>query len=221
MSAVLIIDDEAAIRHLLRRALEREGHRVLEAATAREGLALITRDEVQLVLLDLGLPDRDGLELVQPTKAAGAALLVISAREETADKVAALDLGADDYVTKPFDTLELRARIRAALRHGAVTAGGALTCGALEIDPEARRVTMRGMEVHLAPKEFALLAELARHAGKVVTHAQLLRRVWGPAHEDDIEYLRVTIRAIRRKLGEEAETSLIRNEPAVGYRLVA
>ena len=219
---VLIVDDETQIRLLLRRALEREGHAVIEAADARQALAALIRPPA-VVLLDLGLPDRDGLELVEVIRRAGAALVVVSARETVADKVAALDLGADDYVTKPFDTLEVMARVRTAQRHHA--AGGAhepsVRCGDLAIDFAARRVTLRGAEVHLAPKEYAVLRELARHPGKVLTHAQLLRTVWGPAQADSIEYLRVTVRAIRRKLGEEADRSIIRNEPAIGYRLVA
>ena len=219
---VLIVDDETQIRLLLRRALEREGHIVIEAADAREALGSLARRPA-VVLLDLGLPDRDGLELVEAIRRAGAALVVVSARETVADKVAALDLGADDYVTKPFDTLEVAARVRAALRHH--TRKGAdepvVRCGDFTIDFAARRATMRGLEVHLAPKEYAVLSELARHSGKVLTHAQLLRTVWGPAHLGSIEYLRVTVRAIRRKLGEEADSSIIRNEPAIGYRLIA
>ncbi|HEY6869464.1 MAG TPA: response regulator transcription factor [Novosphingobium sp.] len=219
--SVLVVDDEPQIRLLLRRALERDGYAVLEAGDARQARAALGR-EPALVLLDLGLPDRDGLELIPAIRQAGAALVVVSARDGTTEKVAALDLGADDYVTKPFDTLEVLARIRTALRHhaGPATDLETLNCGALTVDLARRRVTMHGAEVHLAPKEYAVLAELARNAGRVLTHASLLRTVWGPAHGDNIEYLRVTIRAIRRKLGEEPESSVIRNEPAVGYRLL-
>lgn len=219
---VLIVDDETQIRLLLRRALEREGHIVIEAADARQALAALARQPA-VVLLDLGLPDRDGLELVEAIRRSGAALVVVSAREGVADKVAALDLGADDYVIKPFDTLEVAARVRAAMRHHGHEGANepVVRCGDLAIDFAARRVSMRGVEVHLAPREYAVLSELARHPGKVLTHAQLLRTVWGPAHLDSIEYLRVTVRAIRRKLGEEADNSIIRNEPAIGYRLVA
>jgi len=220
--AVLVIEDEAEIRLLLRRALERDGYRVDEAATATAARQALRRKVPKLVLLDLGLPDADGLELMLLLKAAGAGVVVVSAREATEEKVAALDLGADDYITKPFDTQEILARVRTALRHRTATSGnGIVKCGELLVDLGARRVVMRGQDVHLAPKEYAVLAELARHAGKVLTHAQLLRTVWGPAHSADIEYLRVTIRAIRRKLGEEPQTSVIRNEPAVGYRLIA
>ena len=222
MARVLIVEDDPAIRLLLRRSLERSEHSVTEAADARTALAALVRECPDLVLLDLGLPDRDGLELIPAIKASGAALLVVSAREATAEKVAALDLGADDYITKPFDAEELRARVRTALRHraGSQPPPSQIKCGDMLVDLDARRVTMKGQDVHLAPKEFGVLAELGRNAGKVLTHSHLLRTVWGPAHLDDIEYLRVTIRAIRRKLGEEPQTSVIRNEPAVGYRLV-
>ena len=220
---ILVVDDEPAIRRLLGRALERAGYRVSEAASAAEALNALRIDQPEAVLLDLGLPDRDGLELVTPCKAAGAALVVISARDATTEKVAALDLGADDYVTKPFDTEEVLARVRTALRHRLTIGVPAATvrAGDLEIDLAARLVRKAGAEVHLAPKEYGFLAELARHAGKVITHAQLLRTVWGPAHERDVEYLRVAVRAVRRKLGESPETSVIRNEPGIGYRLQA
>ena len=219
---VLVIEDEAPIRLLLRRALEREGYRVEEAADAGEAGLAMRRRAPALVLLDLGLPDRDGLELVPLLKAVGAGVVVLSARDATVEKVTALDLGADDYVTKPFDTQEVLARLRTALRHARKNAAdGLVSCGDLLVDMDVRQVTMRGQAVHLAPKEYAVLAELARNAGKVLTHAHLLRTVWGPAHVDDIDYLRVTIRAIRLKLGEDPQTSVIRNEPAVGYRLIA
>lgn len=218
---VLVIEDESGIRLLLRRALERAGYQVDEAASGREARQALRRRPPDLVLLDLGLPDGDGLELMPLLKAAGAAVVVVSAREATEEKVAALDLGADDYMTKPFDTQEVLARLRTALRHARKdTAHGLVSCGDLLVDMDARQVVMRGDAIHLAPKEYAVLAELARNAGKVLTHAHLLRTVWGPAHVGDIDYLRVTIRAIRRKLGEEPQTSVIRNEPAVGYRLV-
>lgn len=219
-TAILIVDDERQIRLLLRRALERAGYAVAEAGDARQARAALDRRPA-LVLLDLGLPDRDGLELIPAIRQAGAALVVVSARDGTTEKVVALDLGADDYVTKPFDTLEVLARVRTALRHHARPAADqeTVTCGGLNVDLARRLVTMHGTAVHLAPKEYAVLAELARNVGRVLTHASLLRTVWGPAHGDDIEYLRVTIRAIRRKLGEEPERSVIRNEPAVGYRL--
>ena len=220
--SVLVVEDDAAIRRLLHAALVRAGHQVVQAADGRAALAALAIDKPEAVLLDLGLPDRDGLELVPLIKAAGAALLIISARDDTADKVAALDLGADDYVTKPFDSEEVLARLRTALRHrlGAQTQAPVVRIGAVEIDLAARRVTRCGEEVHLAPKEYGVLVELARHPGRVITHAQLLRAVWGAGHEHDVEYLRVAARGIRRKLEDDpAAPTLLRNEPGVGYRL--
>lgn len=222
-SSVLIVDDEPAIRRLLAAGLTRAGYRVAEAGSARGALSAMPIDKPDAVLLDLGLPDRDGLELVPLIKAAGAALLVISARDETAQKVAALDLGADDYVTKPFDTEEVLARVRTALRHRLSAEAESLlvTVGDIEIDLDARIVRRAGEEVHLTPKEFGFLAMLARHPGRVVTHTQLLVSVWGPGHERDVEYLRVAARGVRRKLeGVQVDDSIIRNEPGVGYRLL-
>lgn len=220
--SVLIVDDEPAIRLLLRRALERDGHTIVEAADARAALAALAIDKPALVLLDLGLPDRDGLELIPLLRAGGAAVLVVSARETTGEKVAALDLGADDYVTKPFDSEEVLARVRSAKRRHepAPARSGPLLIGGLTIDLERRQVLRDGSEVHLWPKEYALLELLARVPGKVVTHAQLLRSIWGPAHERDLEYLRVAARGLRLKLeANPAFPRLIINEPAVGYRL--
>ena len=219
---VLVIDDEAAIRAILRDALEPAGYRVIEAGDAAVALAAAHDETPHVVLLDLGLPDRDGLDLIAPLRKAGATVLVVSARDATAQKVAALDRGADDYVTKPFDTDEVLARVRTALRHRASPdmLAAALRFDDVEIDLAARVVRKGAAEVHLAPKEFALLAELAANAGKVVTHAHLLRTIWGPGHETDVEYLRVAARGIRRKLEGETDTpSRIRNEPGVGYRL--
>ena len=219
---LLVVDDEAAIRRLLGAGLVRAGYRVVEAGSAREALSAIQIDKPDAVLLDLGLPDRDGLELVPLIKAAGPAVLVVSARDATEQKVAALDLGADDYVTKPFDTEEVLARIRTALRHrlSAEVEAPVIQIGDVEIDLSARLVRRAGEEVHLTPKEFGFLAELAKHPGRVVTHLQLLRNVWGPGHEQDVEYLRVAARGVRKKLeGEGSDISLIRNEPGVGYRL--
>ncbi len=218
---ILIVDDEPAIRHLLRASLTRAGYRTVEAGDARAALAALGIDRPAAVLLDLGLPDRDGLELIPLIKPA-AAVLVISARGATADKVNALDLGADDYITKPFDSEEVLARIRTALRHRlGAEAGAVVQMGDVAIDLAARRITRAGAEVHLAPKEYALLAALARHPGRVITHAQLLREVWGAGHEHDIEYLRVAARGIRKKLEDDpARPVLLRNEPGVGYRLM-
>ncbi|NIJ19093.1 two-component system KDP operon response regulator KdpE [Sphingomonas naasensis] len=220
---ILVVDDEPAIRRLLGASLKRAGYRVVEAGNAREALTGLQIDKPEAVLLDLGLPDRDGLELVPLVKAMGAALLVVSARDATGEKVTALDLGADDYITKPFDTEEVLARVRTALRHrlSAETAAPVLRVGDIKIDLAARLIRRGGEEVHLTPKEFGFLAELAKHPGRVVTHAQLLRNVWGPGHEGDVEYLRVAARGVRRKLEGETPSGLIRNEPGVGYRLMA
>jgi two-component system KDP operon response regulator KdpE len=220
--SVLVVEDDAAIRRLLHAALTRSGYQVIEAADARAALASLAIDKPEAVLLDLGLPDRDGLELVPLIKAAGVALIVVSARGDTEQKVAALDLGADDYVIKPFDSEELHARLRTALRHrlAATTRSEKVVLGDVTIDLSARLVTRSGEEVHLTPKEYGMIVELAKHPGRVITHAQLLRAVWGPGHEHDVEYLRVAARGIRRKLEVDPATPmLLRNEPGVGYRL--
>jgi len=220
---IMVIEDDPAIRRLLRVTLERAGHAVAEAATAREGLSLLAIEKPQVVLLDLGLPDRDGLELVQLIKSqAQATLIVVSARESTSEKVAALDLGADDYLTKPFDTEELLARVRAGLRHRLDSQGAEhrVEAGDVLIDLDKRRVTRAGEEVHLAPKEYGVLALLAQRPDRVLSHAQILRDVWGPAQADRVEYLRIVVRALRQKLeADPARPALIVNELGVGYRL--
>lgn len=218
---VVIVDDEAAIRRLLRSALERAGYQVIEAATAREAQNALDIDRPDAVLLDLGLPDRDGIELVPVVAKSGAALLVISAREATGEKIAALDLGADDYVTKPFDTDEVLARLRRALRQRVTGSSDAtISIDGLEIDLLARRVRRNGEDIHLTPKEYAVLAELAKYPGRVLTHAQILRAVWGQAHERHVEYLRVTARGLRTKVEHDpASPRIIKTEPAIGYRL--
>ena len=220
---ILIVDDEAAIRRLVRGAAERAGHAVDEAATAAGALTAARREGCELVLLDLGLPDRDGLELVPLLKAMDRAVVVLTARDATAEKVAALDLGADDYVVKPFDTEELLARVRTALRHRSHNANdtGIVEVGSLRIDLLAHQVTRDDKEAHLTRKEFAVLAELARHADRVVTHTHLLRAGWVDAHLNDVEYLRVTMRGLRMKLEiDPATPTILRNEPGVGYRLI-
>jgi len=220
---ILIVDDEAAIRRLVRGAVERAGDTVSEAATAAEALIAARREGCVLVLLDLGLPDRDGLELIPLIKAMDRAVIVLTARDATGEKVAALDLGADDYVVKPFDTEELLARIRVALRHrsGSDAGEGVVQGDDLIIDLVRRRVEKQGSEISLTRKEYAVLAELARYPGRVITHANLLRAVWGEAHIEDVEYLRVTMRGLRSKVEDDASSpKLLRNEPGVGYRLV-
>jgi two-component system KDP operon response regulator KdpE len=222
---ILVVDDEAQIRTLLKVTLGRAGYAVAEAADARQALSAKVIDKPDLVLLDLGLPDRDGLELVEALRAEPrSALIVISARDHTEQKVAALDLGADDYVTKPFDTEELLARVRASLRQRLASDSERqlVEAGAVAIDLLARSVRRNGTEVHVTPKEWNLLAELAKHPGRVLTHEMLLRTVWGPAHVGQTEYLRVAIRSLRQKLeNEPAQPKLIVNEPGVGYRLLA
>lgn len=219
MATVLVVDDEAAIRRLVRGTLTRAGFDVVEADTARAALSALAIDKPDLVLLDLGLPDRDGLELI-PLIKGRAALIVVSARDQTGEKVAALDLGADDFVTKPFDSDELLARIRTSLRHRLASEAKSeiVTLGPVTIDLALRRVRRGDDEVRLTPKEYVFLAELAKHPGRVLTHRQLLRAGWGPAHDDDVEYLRVVVRSLRAKLGPEGMT-LIRSELGVGYRL--
>ena len=220
---VLVVDDEPHIRRLLRTALVRADFDVIEAGDAREALSALAAQSPQVVLLDLGLPDRDGLELVPLIKQrSSATLLVVSAREATEQKVTALDLGADDYVTKPFDTDELLARVRAALRHRVTAQGGssAVRVSDVEIDLVRRRIFKAGIEVHLTPKEYGVIEALARFPGRVITHAQLLKSVWTHEVEHHVEYLRVVVRNIRQKLEDDPQQPrLIVNEMGVGYRL--
>lgn len=222
---ILVVEDDAHIRRLLTATMQRAGHAVVEAADARQALALLDIEKPDVVLLDLGLPDRDGLELIEPFRLRSTAtLIIVSARDDSREKVAALDLGADDYMTKPFDTDELLARIRAALRHQRAAAAGeevsVVEAGAVRIDLDHRRVFRDGVEVHLTPKEYAVLAELARRADRVLSHAQLLKSVWGSAHVDRVEYLRIAVRGLRQKLeADPSQPKLIINELAVGYRL--
>jgi two-component system KDP operon response regulator KdpE len=222
---VLVVDDEPQIRTLLKATLTRAGYAVVEAASGREALSARDIDKPDLVLLDLGLPDRDGLELVTLLRQEPrAALIVVSARDQTDQKVAALDLGADDYVTKPFDTEELLARVRASLRQRLASEAEkqVVDVGSVTIDLLERIVRRCGEEVHLTPKEWDLLNELAKHPGRVLTHESLLRSVWGPAQVGQTEYLRVAIRALRQKLEDTpSQPKLIVNEPGVGYRLLA
>jgi len=225
--AVLVVDDEPAIRRFLHAGLTRADYHVVEAGSAREALFAIQVEKPDVVLLDLGLPDRDGLELINLIKQAGIkqggiAVIVVSARDATDQKVAALDLGADDYVSKPFDSEEVLARIRTALRHQlrSQTQTAVVRFGNVEVDLSARIVRRGDNEVHFTPKEYEFLAELAKSPGRVVTHTHLLRTIWGPGHDSDVEYLRVAARSIRRKLEPDpSQPVLLRNEPGVGYRL--
>ena len=221
---VLLIEDEPQMRRFLRVALASHGFRLVEAATAAEGLALAASHNPEVVLLDLGLPDGDGIGVARRVREwSSMPILVISARGREADKVEALDAGADDYVTKPFGIEELLARIRVALRH-AQQAGlpttPVLEIGPMRIDLDRREVTVSGNEVHLSPIEYRLLVLLARNAGRVLTHRQLLKEVWGPGHADQTHYLRVYMASLRRKIEPEpARPRLLATEPGVGYRL--
>ena len=221
---VLIVDDELYIRRLLRNTLERAGYTVGEAVDGADALAVAGRVHPTAILLDLGLPDRDGLELVPLLKRLGnPIILVVSAREATDQKVAALDLGADDYVTKPFDSEEILARLRVALRsRGAATAmPQLLRSGDLEIDLENRVVRRNGEETHLTRKEYDVLAALATAPGKVITHQRIMEAAWPTDHERRVEYLRIVVRNLRLKLeGSSGVGTVIANELGVGYRLL-
>ncbi|HEX7784545.1 MAG TPA: response regulator transcription factor [Sphingobium sp.] len=220
---VLIIDDEPHIRRLLNAALTRSDYIIAEAADAREALAKLDTENPDITLLDLGLPDRDGLELVPLIKKQSqTTLIVISAREATEEKVAALDLGADDYLTKPFDTDELLARIRVAMRNRITRDGGvsSIRSGNIEIDLMMRQVRKAGEEIHLTPKEYMVLAQLAQFPGRVITHKQIMNHVWPREYEHHVEYLRVLVRTLRQKLEDDPQhPQVIVNELGVGYRL--
>lgn len=219
---ILVIDDEPQIHRFLRPALEASGYGVERADTAAEGLTSARARPPALILLDLGLPDMDGQDaLVQLRAASQVPVVVLSARDEEAGKVAALDNGADDYVEKPFGLDELLARIRAALRHAhpGTAASELFQAGDLKVDMARRVVSASGAPVQLSPREYDLLALLARHSGKVLTHRHLLNAVWGPAHVEDVQYLRVYVGHLRQKLGPAA-ARLLATEPGVGYRLL-
>jgi len=222
-ATILVVDDEPPIRRLLRATLGAHQHRVVEAATAREALSLLRHERPDLMLLDLGLPDMDGQALIHAVRAESAVpIVVLSSRGGEADKVAALDAGADDYVTKPFGAEELLARIRAALRHRLQQQGAqpAFESGDLAVDLVHRRVRARGQAVHLSPKEYDILEQFVLHAGKVLTHRHLLRAVWGRDSADP-QYLRVYIRQLRQKLEADPEQPAhILTEAGVGYRLL-
>jgi two-component system KDP operon response regulator KdpE len=222
---VLLIEDEPQMRRFLRAALGARGFRLLEAESAGAGEIAAASHAPDLVLLDLGLPDRDGIALTRSLRAfTQAPILVLSARGREADKVEALDAGADDYLTKPFGVPELLARMRVALRHAARAKGEAaaewIELGELRIDLARREVTLAGREVRLTPIEWKLLVLLARNAGRVVTHRQILREVWGPGAGHQTHTVRVHMAALRRKLEPDpARPRLLLTEPAVGYRL--
>jgi two-component system KDP operon response regulator KdpE len=218
---VLVIDDERAIRRFLRAALSSQNHAVTEAETGRDGLAAVGTDRPDVVILDLGLPDMDGIEVIRQLREwTTVPVIVLSVRGQEEDKVAALDAGADDYLTKPFAIGELLARIRVALRHTLrPTASPVVQVDDLQIDFEHRTVTRSGQEVHLTPTEYDVLKYLVQHAGKVVTHRMLLQEVWGPEHLDETQYLHVVISQLRRKIeSQPARPRYILTEPGVGYR---
>jgi two-component system KDP operon response regulator KdpE len=223
---VLVIEDEPPMRRFLRAMLRANGYQVVEAVTAREGLAQAAGRNPEVILLDLGLPDADGVEVArQLRRSTRAPIIVISARGKEQDKVAALDNGADDYLTKPFGAPELLARIRVALRRGATPDDGAPTpifsSGELRVDLVRREVLRGGEPVHLTPTEYKLLAALIRQAGKVATHRQLLHDVWGANYEDQTHYLRVYMGQLRHKLERDpTRPRLLMTEAGVGYRLM-
>ena len=222
---VVLIEDEPQIRRFLRATLSGHGYHLFEAATGADGLVEVGSRQPDVIIIDLGLPDMDGVDVIRRLREWTAApIIVLSARGQERDKVTALDAGADDYVSKPFGASELVARIRVALRH---TAGAsheadeaAFKVGELQVDRLRRHVSLGGTEVRLTPTEYKLLTTLIRHAGKVVTHQQLLREVWGPAHTDQAHYVRIYMAHLRHKLeAEPARPRYLLTEPGVGYRL--
>ncbi|WP_225030434.1 response regulator [Xinfangfangia pollutisoli] len=220
---ILIVEDEAPIRRFLRLALEAEGHLVSEAATAREGIALAAKQAPSAMILDLGLPDADGISVLKAVREwSQLPILILSVRSDDSGKIAALDAGAQDYVTKPFSTGEVLARLRGLLRdHRAPgQAAARLELGPLVIDAADHRAQMAGEDLKLTRREFDLLWLLASHAGRLVTQEMILKAIWGPAHAEDSQYLRVYIRQLRAKLGDDAaDPHWIFTEPGVGYRL--
>lgn len=220
---ILVVDDEPQIQRFLRAGLPPHGYDCVAALTAAEAMALFAKEKPDAVILDLGLPDEDGFAVIEKMRAAALTpILVLSARSDVDGKVRALELGADDFVTKPFDMAELLARLKAALRHGLQAGGEApvFHAGRLSVDLVHRRVKLGDDEVHLSPKEYALLRFLVAHAGKVVTHRQLLAEVWGPAHVEDVQYLRVLMRQLRQKVETEGAPNILVTEAGVGYRLL-
>jgi two-component system KDP operon response regulator KdpE len=223
---VVVIEDEPQIRLFLRAALTGQGYRLFETGTGEDGLVEVASRQPDVVIVDLGLPDIDGLEVIARLREwSTVPIIVLSARGQEQDKIKALDAGADDYLSKPFGIGELLARMRVALRHRAHvdrdSAESTLTVGDLHIDLGRRRVLIQGAEVHLTPIEYRLLATLVRHAGKVITHRRLLHEVWGPNAGDQSHYLRVYMAHLRRKLEKDsARPRHLVTEPGVGYRLL-
>jgi two-component system, OmpR family, KDP operon response regulator KdpE len=221
---ILIVDDERQITRVLRTSLESHGYQVAIAHDGLEALRSFETFHPDLVITDLSMPNMDGVELTRAIRhQAQTPIIVLSVREQDATKVAALDAGADDYVTKPFSTPELLARVRVQLRRKSdeSPAPAKVTEGDFSIDPEAHRVLVRGHELHLTPKEFDLLLLLVRNAGRVLTHRTILRAVWGPTGEHQPEYLRVLIAQLRKKIDQPGQPSIIESEPWIGYRFRA
>lgn len=221
---VLLVDDERAIRRFLRVGLESAGYTALEAADGREGLALAASARPDIMILDLGLPDMSGFAVIERLREwSELPVLVLTVQDQEEDKVKALDMGADDYVTKPFGMPEFLARVRAALRHAGQGKNeeAVFSSGPLEVDRESRQVRVRGQEIRLSATEYALLLVLVRNAGRVVTHSALLREVWGPGATEHVQYLRVYLGQIRKKLKTDDDCpDIIATEPGVGYRLL-
>lgn len=221
---VLVVDDEAAILRFLKPALEANSYDMTSAGTVAEAVKRIAAETPDLVLLDLGLADGDGKDVIRRVREwSDVPIIVLSARDREAEKIDSLDLGADDYVNKPFNVGELMARMRTALRHRLQRKSETpvLRVGDLEVDSVRHRVTRGGAELKLTPKEFELLSFLARHAGRVVTHRQILAAVWGPAHTEDTQYLRVYIGQLRQKIEEKPDDPrVVLTEPGIGYRVI-
>jgi two-component system KDP operon response regulator KdpE len=222
LDRILVVDDEPQIQRFLKPALGAAGYEVVEAGTGAEALKAVATAAPDVVILDLGLPDMDGKEVVAQVRGwSDIPIIILSARDRESEKIAALDVGADDYVEKPFGIGELTARIRTALRRKNKEAAVAthFTVDGLEIDTQRRIVSRDGVAIKLTPKEYDLLVLLSRHAGRVVTHKMLLTSVWGPAHGEDLHYLRVFIGQLRQKIERNpAEPVIVRTEPGVGYR---
>jgi len=224
---ILAIEDEQEIRRFLRVSLSHNGYQLMEAETGTSGIRMAADEQPDLILLDLGLPDLDGLQVIEQVRSwSKVPIIVLSARGQEREKVVALDAGADDYITKPFGMSELLARIRVALRHQSRVPGegdeSVFSVGNLRVDLAARRVTVDDQEVRLTPIEYRLLTTLIKHAGKVITHRQLLKEVWGPGNVEETHYLRVYTAQLRRKLeADPARPRLLLTEPGVGYRLAS
>lgn len=222
---IIVVEDEAQIRRFLRTTLAAEGYQMFEAETGKHGLIEASTRKPDLMILDLGLPDMDGVEVVKEVRAwSSVPIIILSARSQEGDKISALDAGADDYLVKPFGAGELLARIRVALRHVSVAAGGenesVFSVDELKVDMIHRKVTVSGAEVHLTPIEYRLLTVLVKHAGKVLTHQFLLKEVWGPNYVERAHYLRIYMGTLRHKLEQDpARPRFLLTEVGVGYRL--